>query len=292
MSTPPVEATDTDGLLAWGERVRRDLPWRHTRDPWAVLVSEVMLQQTQAARVVPKWEEFLDRWPTPAAAAGAPLAELLAVWSGLGYPRRCKALHDTARVVTERHGGALPADLRSLMDLPGIGPYTARAVLAFAFEHDVGVVDTNIARVLARRSGGSLTTRQAQQLADDLVAPGTGWAHNQSLMDLGALLCRPTPACDDCPLAATCAWALEGWPEPDPAVGSAGVSTRQGPFEGSDRQARGRVLRAVADRPLALADLAPLLGWTGDASRALRVAHSLVDDGLLRETDDGFASVG
>ena len=278
----------TDELLAWGASVRRDLPWRATRDPWAVLVSEVMLQQTQVARVIPKWTEFLRRWPTPRAAAGAGFTEILEVWTGLGYPRRARALHNTAKVVTAEYGGEFPDRLDALLALPGVGPYTARAVLTFAFEQDVGVVDTNIARVLARTAGRRLSPREAQAAADAFVAPGTGWAHNQSLMDLGAMRCRPAPDCDGCPLRPACAWAIAGRPEPDPAVGSAGVSGRQAKFEGSDRQGRGRLLRAAAVGPVLLVDLADAMGWPDDTDRATRVAGALAAEGFLHLVEDAY----
>ena len=285
-------AGDRVALLEWGSAVRRDLPWRHTRDPWAVLVSEVMAQQTQVARVVPKWTEFLERWPTPAAFAGASLPELLELWSGLGYPRRAKALHATAQIVTAERGGQMPLELPALMALPGIGPYTARAVLAFAAEADVGVVDTNIARILARRSGSTLSARVAQLLADEFVSPGRAWEHNQSLMDLGAMLCRPTPDCEACPLSAGCTWFLAGRPDPDPARGSAGVSTRQAPFAGSDRQGRGRLLRAAATTAIASGGLAEAAGWPDDEPRALRVATDLVREGFLEIDEGGYRIAG
>ncbi len=149
----------------------------------------------------------------------------------------------------ERHGGRVPDDLAALVALPGIGPYTARAVLAFAYERDVAVVDTNIARVLARSVGRRLTAADAQDAADRLVPAGAGWAWNQTLMDLGATVCRPAPRCDACPVGAGCRWRLGGNALPDPAHGSAGVSTAQGRFEGSDRQARGRVLATLRAGP-------------------------------------------
>ncbi|HSM66057.1 MAG TPA: A/G-specific adenine glycosylase [Ilumatobacteraceae bacterium] len=240
---------DPGAVLRWGAGDLRDLPWRRERDPWRILVAEVMLQQTQAHRVVPKWEAFLDAYPTPAACASSSLGDVLRLWQGLGYPRRARNLHAAAAEVVHHHGGRLPGDLDSLLALPGIGPYTARAVLAFAFERDVAVVDTNIARILARTAGARLTSRQAQAAADELVPAGDGWIWNQVLMDLGARVCRPAPGCDRCPLETSCAWALAGRPEPDPAVGSAGVSGRQAPFAGSDRQARGRVLDALHGGP-------------------------------------------
>lgn len=233
-------------VVAWGVPRLRNLPWRATRDPWRVLVAEVMLQQTQARRVIPKWEAFCAEFPMPASCAGATLGDVLRRWQGLGYPRRARDLRDAAAAMVERHGARVPDRLDDLLALPGVGPYTARAVLAFAYERDVAVVDTNIARVLARAGGERLTMRSVQSAADDLVPHDHGWAWNQSLMDLGATVCRPVPRCADCPVAGGCRWHRSGHPEPDPAVGSAGVSTRQAPYDGSDRQRRGEVLRVLA----------------------------------------------
>ena len=248
---PPI---DTDAVLAWGMPRLRDLPWRATRDPWPVLVAEVMLQQTQAARVIPKWDAFLDAFPTPTACAAASLGDVLRLWQGLGYPRRARNLHDAATAMVEFHGGGVPARLDDLLALPGVGRYTARAVRVFAVERDDGLVETNIARGLARAAGARLTPARAQAVADQWVPAGEGWAWNQVLIDLGASVCRPAPACVDCPIAGTCSWHLGGRAEPDPASGSAGVSTAQAPFDGSDRQARGRVLHALGNGPADVAD--------------------------------------
>jgi A/G-specific adenine glycosylase len=254
----------------------RDLPWRRTRDPWAVLVSEVMLQQTQVSRVIPKWEAFLAEFPTPAACAAASLGDVLRLWQGLGYPRRARNLYAASTAIATL--GEFPSTLDGLLALPGVGPYTARAVLAFAFEADAAVVDTNIARVLARVEGRKLTAKQAQAAADALLPPGEAWVWNQSLMDLGAIRCRPVaPACEECPLAVSCAWRGSG--EPDPAVGSAGVSVRQARFDGSDRQARGRLMKALSDGPVARARLADVMRC--DASRAERLADALIIEGLV-----------
>jgi len=258
-------------VLAWGVPRLRDLPWRDTRDPWRVLVSEVMLQQTQAQRVIPKWEAFCAAFPTPRACAAAPLGEVLRRWHGLGYPRRARDLHLTAGAIATVHRGRVPDVLDALLALPGVGPYTARAVLAFAYERDVAVVDTNVARVLARTAGERLTAVTAQRRADGCVPEGHGWVWNQAVMDLGASVCRPTPRCDNCPLAATCAWNRAGRPQPDPAVGSAGVSTRQAPYAGSDRQARGELLRVLTAGPVRRD------GYRDD------IVASLLDDGLVIE---------
>ncbi|UDY35445.1 A/G-specific adenine glycosylase [Dermatobacter hominis] len=273
-------------VLSAGLAALRDLPWRRTRDPWAVLVSEVMLQQTQVARVVPRYERFLERWPTPAACAAAPLGDVLTEWQGLGYPRRARHLWSAARACVEHHGGELPHDLGGLLALPGVGAYTARAVLAFALEQPVGVVDTNIARVLARRDGRRLTPTAAQSAADAWVPADRSWEWNQVLMDLGARRCRPVPDCDGCPV--TCRWRADGWPAPDPALGSAGVSRRQAPFEGSDRQLRGLVLAAVAEGRAAAAVVERSIAERGvEEDRVAAVVESLVADGLVVRGADG-----
>ncbi len=270
-------------MLAWAGEHRRDLPWRRTRDPWLVLVAEVMLQQTQADRVVPHYERFTGEYPDPHACAAAPLDRVLRSWSGLGYPRRARNLRRSAQLVVDRHDGVVPDDLDSLLALPGVGPYTARAVLAFAYGRDVAVVDTNTGRVLARRAGERLTPARAQALADEWVPAGHGWEWNQGLLDLGALRCRPVaPLCTGCPVRRGCSWARAGRPVPDPATRSAGVSTPQAAFGGSARQARGRLLRALADGPVASADVAAVLGWADrDPARVEAVVDSLLADGLV-----------
>ena len=276
-------------LLRWAATRGRDLPWRATRDPWAVLVSELMLQQTQVPRVVPRYDAFLEAFPTPAACARAGVGDVVRAWAGLGYNRRAVNLHATATVVVGRHGGRLPDDLAQLLELPGVGPYTARAVLAFAFERDVGVVDTNAARVLARLEGRSLDRRTVQALADARVPAGRGWAWNQAMLDLGATVCTSrAPRCTACPLARDCAWWSAGRPDPDPARGSAGVSTGQSRFEGSDRQGRGRLVDALRRQGVLEPDeLAAAAGWPDDPVRTATVVATLVRDGLAVLEPDG-----
>jgi len=205
-----------EALLAWFSQNGRDLPWRRTRDPYAILVSEVMLQQTQVSRVVPRYLEWIDRWPTIAALAAAPPAEVIRAWQGLGYNRRALALHRAARVVAE-HGW--PDDLT---DLPGVGPYTAAAIGNFAFGRPVLPVDVNVGRVLSR-TGATFGPDAAQ-----------------ALFDLGATVCLArVPRCGICPLAGICPSAGQRY-EPE---------RKQGPFEGSFRQRRARLLRLVSEKP-------------------------------------------
>lgn len=281
-------------LEAWArglpDALARDLPWRRTRDPWAVLVSETMLQQTQVARVAPKYEAFLSRFPTAASCASAPVAAVIEQWAGLGYNRRAVLLHRTACAVVDVHGGVFPDRLDALLALPGIGPYTARAVLAFAFERDVAVLDTNVARVLARRHGRRLGPREAQALADALVPEGRGWWWNQAMLDLGATVCtKRGPRCAGCPVRELCAHRGEG---PDPAVGSAGVSAPQSRFAGSDRQGRGLLVDALRRGVVHERDLAAVMGWPEDPARAARVAATVVADGLATRHGDVLRLAG
>jgi A/G-specific adenine glycosylase len=244
---------DTTALESWYAESARDLPWRRTRDPWAILVSEVMLQQTQAARVVPYYERFLARFPSPGACAEAPAADVLREWSGLGYNRRALALHRAAQLIADE---GWPEDLETL---PGVGPYTAAAVAAFAYGRPVLPVDTNVGRVL-RRTG--LRLREAR--------PELG----QALMELGATVCTArAPRCTACPLAAGC----DG-PEPPPPRG------RHEPrFEDTDRWVRGRVMAALA--------VGQPLPEVPD-QRLRRALDGLERDGLIERLSDGVRLPG
>lgn len=263
----------TSEVLSWGLPRLRDLPWRRTRDPWAILVSEVMLQQTQVLRVIPKWLAFMHVYPTAKACAEATLGDVLRLWQRLGYPRRARNLQLAAAEVGRL--GRFPTSLPELLALPGVGQYTARAILAFAFEADAAVVDTNIARVFARVCGGPLTAKQVQLAADLAQPPGLSWEWNQCLMELGAVLCRPTPSCAECPVVAACAWHGIG---PDPAIGSAGVSRPQSRFEGSERQARGRLLKALSAGSISTAEVGALMLHPA----ADRLLSALCEEGLVR----------
>jgi A/G-specific adenine glycosylase len=232
-------------VLAWFAEAGRDLPWRATRDPYRVLVAEVLAQQTQAARAAAAWPRFLERFPDVHALAAAAPAEVLRAWQGLGYNRRALALHRTARAVEER--GGWPDTVEELAGLPGVGPYTARAVACFALERRVAPVDTNVARVLARSLAGAdpaqLTPAARQRLADRAMAPGHPWAWSSALMDVGALHCRPQPRCEGCPLEPSCRWRALGPAAPPPRP------RPQAPFATSDRRWRGAVVRVLAGAP-------------------------------------------
>ena len=239
-----------------------------------------MLQQTQVHRVLPKFERFIESFPTPHACAQAPLGELLALWQGLGYPRRCRNLHEAAKAVVRNHGGQIPGELEALLALPGVGEYTARAVLAFADSRDVAVVDTNIARVLSRLVNEQLSRSRVQQLADELLPHGSSWEWNQVLMDLGATVCTArTPKCAECPVAQLCMW--RGCGGADPAPGSAMTSKPQARFEGSDRQARGRLMKALTESGVKITAAATVMGLDGQPERAEKLVNDLMTEGLV-----------
>ncbi|HEX3333026.1 MAG TPA: A/G-specific adenine glycosylase [Acidimicrobiales bacterium] len=268
-------------LLEWGAGHRRDLPWRRTRDPWLILVSEVMLQQTQVDRVVPHYERFAAAFPTASACARAGSAEVVRRWSGLGYNRRALNLHRAASEVVERHGGRVPSDDAALRVLPGVGPYTARAVRSFGFGHDVAAADTNGVRVLARGVAGTrLTSTAAFALGDRLVPPCGSWDFNQTIFDLGATVCTAVrPDCARCPLRRQCAWRRVGGGDPWRASPAA---RRQSAFSGSDRQGRGRLVEALRGGGVRGGALAEVCGWPDDVARAERVAAALVEEGFAR----------
>jgi A/G-specific adenine glycosylase len=281
-------------ILEWGTATgggsrRPDLPWRSTRDPWAVLVSEVMAQQTQVERVVPSYHRFLEAFPTAARCAAAPLGDVLTLWRGLGYNRRAANLHRAAQAVVTRHAGVVPSGLPDLLALPGVGAYTARAVQAFAFGMDVGVVDTTAGRVLSRAvAGRPVAPAEAQRLVDAMVPAGGGWSFGQALLDLGAQVCVVgLPRCQDCPIRRRCRWASTGRAGADPSRGSAGVSTVQSRFDGSDRQGRGRLVERLRLGALAPDQVAAAAGWPEDPDRTERVVGGLLADGLVARDHRG-----
>jgi A/G-specific adenine glycosylase len=231
-----------DAILAWYDARGRSLPFRGTSDPYAVLVSEVMAQQTQISRVAPAWTAFMATFPTIGDLASASPADVLRAWRGMGYNRRALNLWRTARLVVEEHGGRLPSDRATLERLPGIGPYTARAVAAIAFRAPIGAVDTNVRRVLNRAVGGAIdafSTGELQQLADAAVPADrpADWTH--ALMDIGATFCRTTrPLCADCPAVMACRYAAGESIDPSPRR----TRGSQSPFKGTSRWLRGRII--------------------------------------------------
>ncbi len=283
MSSPlSVNVAIVSVLMPWGIEHRRDLPWRQTRDPWAIVVSETMLQQTQVDRVIPKYQTFLDRFPTVESCAAGDQAEVVRLWAGLGYNRRAVNLHRLAQQVVAKFGSVIPLGLEDLLTLPGVGPYTARAVQVFADEQDVGVVDTNVGRVLARWSGRSLGSSEAQQLADAWVPRGQAWAWTQALFDFGSAVCsKRNPACADCPVASECKWQGRG---EDPAQGSAATTSGQSRFEGSFRQGRGRVISALRDEEFSAANLSQVTGWDS-AKRIDDCMRSLEKDEIIEQVN-------
>jgi A/G-specific adenine glycosylase len=281
-----------DPLIAWFRDNARDLPWRRaefraTYGGWGVLVSEFMLQQTPVNRVIPHLEAWLDRWPTPTALAASAPAEAVRQWASLGYPRRALWLHQAAVEIRDRHAGVVPRDVDALLALTGIGDYTARAVAVFAYGDRHPVVDTNTRRVLARAvqgqaHPGSPGRRDLERMSAILPesVPDAALV-NAATMELGALVCTArTPNCGICPLAHMCAWRLAGCPD------NADVPRRQARYEGSDRQARGAVLREL--RALAHGDSVPLdtviADWPDPAQRD-RAVDSLIADGLAEASD-------
>jgi A/G-specific adenine glycosylase len=274
-------------IVAWYDENARDLPWRSAdATPWGVLVSEIMLQQTPVARVLPIWTTWMQRWPTPSALAAEEPGAAIRAWARLGYPRRALRLHAAARAIDGVHEGAVPADEAVLRSLPGIGEYTAAAVAAFAFHRRSVVLDTNVRRVLGRILRGealpspAVTNAERVQAAALVPADGPAAAHwAVAVMELGALVCTArSPDCAACPVRTRCRWWQAGQPEALDRPRSQG-------YEGTDRQARGRILallREVED-PVTAAELEPAWVLTEQRERALA---SLLSDGLV-VLDDG-----
>jgi A/G-specific adenine glycosylase len=220
-------------LLAWYAREQRDLPWRRTRDPYAIWISETMLQQTQVATVIPYWTRWLHRFPTVVALAQAPLDDVLKAWQGLGYYARARNLHRAAQVIVEKHGGVFPTRLEDVLALPGVGRYTAGAVCSIAFDQDVPIVDANVIRVLCRvfgvRGDPKSTKSQAElwRLAEALIPPGQARPFNQAMMELGALVCHQAPRCGVCPVRERCVAYQSGDPTGLPEFAPRAAFTQQ-----------------------------------------------------------------
>jgi A/G-specific adenine glycosylase len=273
-------------VTTWYREHARDLPWRRPEaTPWSIITSEFMLQQTPVNRVLPVWELWMERWPTPSALASAAAGDAVRAWGRLGYPRRALRLHGAATAIVERHHGAVPSSYDELRALPGVGDYTAAAVAAFAFGARTAVLDTNVRRVYRRVFAGSDDMPSSPTVAERAAAlervpsrhPGE---YSVAVMELGAVVCTSrAPACGGCPVAAKCEWFAAGRP--------AATSTRPSQrYDGTDRQARGRLLAVLRDRhePVPAADLD--LAWA-DARQRARALDGLVADGLVEPTEDG-----
>lgn len=270
-------------IVRWFDATARDLPWRHPAvGAWPILVSEVMLQQTPVARVLPVWREWVTRWPAPAALAAEPAAEAIRMWGRLGYPRRALRLHQCAVALVERHGGEIPADLDELLDLPGVGAYTARAVAAFAFGQRQPVVDTNVRRVVARAVAGAPDAGPATTAADLAAVaallpeePAAAARASAAFMELGALVCTArAPRCASCPVADDCAWRSLGSP---PATGPARRAQR---YAGTDRQVRGLLMAALRESGGPVRRERLDLVWSDGVQRD-RALAGLLADGLV-----------
>lgn len=273
----------------WYGKHARELPWRAPGvGAWPILVSEVMLQQTPVARVLPVWQEWVTRWPEPADMAAAAPAEAIRLWGRLGYPRRALRLHECARVLVTRHGGQVPWDLPELRRLPGVGDYTARAVAVFAYRQRHPVVDTNVRRLAARAAAGQpdggQTTTEADLAAVAALLPAEpaeAATASAAFMELGALVCTArAPRCAGCPLASACAWRAGGQPLPD------GPSRRPQRYAGTDRQVRGELLAVLREATGPVPRSRLDLTWADPAQRE-RALAGLVSDGLVHALPDG-----
>lgn len=286
---------DTSALIAWYDTHARDLPWRREHvTAWHILMSEIMLQQTPVARVAPIWEEWVRRWPVPSAMAASSQADVLRAWGKLGYPRRAMRLHECAGVLETEHSDAVPSDVDTLLKLPGIGAYTARAVACFAYGQKVPVVDTNVRRVVARAVDGSAEPGKPSTTRDlaavEVLLPRTrarAATFSAALMELGATVCTARdPSCERCPLP-RCAWLDAGRPA------YTGERQKAQKFAGTDRQVRGKLMAVLRESndPVERARLD--IVWLTDPGQRDRALHSLLVDGLVEQTDDGlFALAG
>ena len=268
-----------DRLLAWFAGQARDLPWRGGASPWGVLVSEVMLQQTPVPRVMPVWRQWLARWPEPTGLAAEPAAEAIRAWGRLGYPRRAMRLHAAAMVITAEHGGQVPSTYEALRTLPGVGDYTAAAVVSFAFGGRAVVLDVNVRRFFARYFDGqpapaAQVTAAERARAEALLPAEAPAAWAAATMEFGQLICTArNPACDRCPVADGCAWLSRGRP------GAGTRTTKPQSYVGTDRQVRGLIVAHLHAGPAARPTLDAL--WPADPIQLARALDSLVADGLV-----------
>ncbi len=287
MARPHLELTTA--IADWYDDHARELPWRGEGvEPWAVMVSEFMLQQTPVARVIPAFERWMERWPSPASLAADSPGEAVRMWGKLGYPRRALRLHAAASEIATSFGGVVPRTVEALRSLPGVGDYTAAAVAVFGYGERAPVVDTNVRRVLHRAvlgaaEAGPSTTKTDMALCESLLPdrPLDAARLSIALMELGALVCTATaPACSSCPVTGACGWLAAGRPE------YAGPPKRVQRYAGTDRQVRGKLLDVLrdADEPVGKERLD--IVWSDDTQRE-RALAGLLDDGLATQTSDG-----
>jgi A/G-specific adenine glycosylase len=279
-------------VLDWYAGAARDLPWRRPgTSPWAVMVSEFMLQQTPVARVLPVYESWLERWPRPAALAAAPSGEAVRAWGRLGYPRRALRLHACAVELVDRHGGEVPSAYDDLRALPGVGDYTASAIASFAYGGSHAVLDTNVRRVLGRAVSAAefpppSVTRAERDLARSLVPEDRPELWAVAVMELGALVCTAAkPRCDDCPIVTVCAWHAAGRPAYE------GPPRRAQPYDGTDRQCRGRLLAVLRESRATVPKSRLDAAWPQPDQRE-RALAGLVADGLVVRDAAGYALPG
>lgn len=294
MTAPTAPTVSLEELLtAWYANNGRDLPWRRPGvGAWPVMVSEFMLQQTPVSRVLPAYQAWLERWPTPVALAAATPADAVRQWDRLGYPRRALRLHESAVIIATKHEGRVPEEVVDLRALPGVGSYTAAAIASFAYAQRHPVLDTNVRRVLSRLISGNQYPPASQSIAEQALATSllppeqdrraATWS--VALMELGALVCTATnPTCDTCPVAASCTWLRAGRPPGQP-------SRRPQPYEGSDRQLRGRLLAVLRQAahpvpPSAFDDICP------EQRQLQRILAGLITDGLATQLPNGLIAL-
>ncbi len=270
-------------ILDWFDQNQRDLPWRKT-NAWGVMVSEFMLQQTPVNRVLPKWHEWMERWPDPAALAEAKKSDVISAWGRLGYPRRALRLYESAKLISSEHGNRVPREVEVLLSLPGVGDYTAAAIAAFAYGDSTLVLDVNIRRFFARMYDGvenptaSLSRYERKIRAELIPQDGPKWA--AATMEFGALVCTArSPLCNQCPVKVSCAWAKAGFPREE-------VKSKTQAWHGTDRKCRGTVVQALRENlkltPSALKKL-----WDDDA-QVEKALKTLLADGLIEATGKSY----
>ena len=269
-------------IIDWFSTHKRDLPWRKS-DAWGVLVSEFMLQQTPVSRVLPKWSEWMERWPNPASLASATPAEIITAWGRLGYPRRALRLYESAKIISRDFNGRVPESLIQLRSLPGVGEYSAAAISAFAFGGAPLVLDINIRRLFARVIDGQAEptaslTQSERKAREKLIPPVDGALWAAATMEFGALLCTArAPKCEQCPLASQCAWRMAGYPKSP-------VKKVPQSWKASDRQCRGVILQALRESPLLTqGDLAKKWHEISQVEKAL---ETLLADGLICQLEN------